>query len=114
MWKCSVNYMKWGYANYVGIALSLVTIVTVVKGFLFPNTSIFLKGPVVLVIVIPLTISIGKWDYRRGTYPELAEISTTNSEPAKDSYRALLAILNSLPDNEEVEQVRCNVKRWIK
>jgi hypothetical protein len=101
VWKRGVNYLKWGYANYIGISLTMANSIMLIKGFFFTEVPIWIIGPAILAVIIPITASIGKWDYKKGTFPELQKISSKNSPPTIDSFRALYVILKSLPDSEE-------------
>lgn len=104
-WKRMVNYLKWGYANYIGITLTMANSIMLIKGFFFSDVPIWIIGPAILSIIIPITTIIGKWDYEQGTYPELQKVSAKNSPPTMVTYNALTVLLGALPDSEEKKEV---------
>jgi hypothetical protein len=112
-WKRLFNYLKWGYSNYVGVAIAIGNTIMLLKGLFFQEVSIFIIAPTIIISIVIVTSTIGWWDYHKGTYPELAIISTMNSPPAVDSYKAMLFLLESLPESEARNERINNLKRWV-
>lgn len=112
-WKRAMNYWREGYSTYISAIVQVTTNIMVLQSTLLSQFPIWLVASLFLSLFLPITAGIGKWNYKRGTYPELAEICTKSSEPAKDSYRAFLIILESLPETEEINHVKENIRRWI-
>ena len=112
-WKKGLNYLKWGYANYINVASSFTSNIILVHSILLHNkVPYIILIPVFLSLVVPLTMGLGKWDYGKGSFPEWAKINAKNSPPARDMYRALYYILKDVEENEEIKELKLRLKEW--
>lgn len=113
-WKRVMNYLRQGYANYIGVGLNLANSIMLVKGLFFQEVSIWIIAPAVLLLVVPITTVVGRWDYRKGTYPELAEIGAKNSEPSRDIHLALIMLAKQNIPEEDYKIIYNRLTRWLK
>jgi len=113
-----INYMKWGYTNYIALFLGIFNTILLVKGFFFSSVSLWIILPVVLIPFGLTTLNIGRWDFKKGLYPSASAISIRNSPPSRDLYKAVTILLINLidegviPDTDENKRIIDNMRRW--
>lgn len=105
-----INYMKWGYTNYVALFLGIFNTILLVKGFFFSEISLWIILPAILIPFALVILAVGRWDFKKGLYPSASEIGIKNSPPARDSYHFFDVVLTNMINKGLVEKTEENEK----
>lgn len=113
-----INYMKWGYTNYIALFLGIFNTILLVKGFFFSEISLWIILPAILIPFALVILAVGRWDFKKGLYPSASEIGIKNSPPSRDLYRVMNTIFigmindKQIPNTKENQDLIEKMRRW--
>jgi len=105
-------YTRQGYL-YPQFLLSIISTAILINIKVLPSWPLWAVMVATGVIAAPAIILAGKLDFKKGSFPRQSIISVKNSVPTRDLYITLLAMSKKALDEEEYEEIKAKLYRWL-